>query len=207
MIVLGPSGIGKTEFVLDLVLKKDIIYDKHIEKVYYLYNNDQQRFAEVEKIAPYITFIKTIEEIPEDHGVSRLIVYDDKLVEFQRNKEYKIHIEDMFIRRSRHSQTSCIVILQTLFGTGIRTVANNATYTVVFDSPRNKMELGYLSREICPGTCSFLRDIMKDASSSRPYQYLLFDSTASMPNKYRIRNFVYLDRDSKIYFPKNDSDT
>jgi hypothetical protein len=153
MIVIGPSGIGKSEFVLDLISHKDTAYSQHIDEVYYLCNNFQSRFVDFSSAYPWIYFIQTLDEIPFDNKqCSMLIVYDEKLLEFQKNKSLKNHIEDMFIRTSRHSNISCIVILQTLFGTGWRTIANNSTYTVIFDSPRNKQELGYLCREMYPGS-------------------------------------------------------
>jgi hypothetical protein len=201
MVVLGASNMGKTEFVLDIITNREKVFASDVKLVYYVCSSFQSRFKEIENLDPSIIFITSLAQLPDDIPEFTLIVYDDKLVDFQNNKAERIHLTNMFIGKARHGNIGCILILQTLVGTGLRSIASNATYTIVFSSSRNKTELLYLSREFGLWGVSFITSVLKDISN-KPFEYILFDGTPCMPEKYRIRNFVYLKPNSKIYFLK-----
>ncbi|WAR10281.1 hypothetical protein MAR_035357 [Mya arenaria] len=54
--VIGPSNVGKSTFVFQLLKHANGAFTKPIQAIYYCYGVDQPLFAEMKKAIPHMTF-------------------------------------------------------------------------------------------------------------------------------------------------------
>jgi hypothetical protein len=201
-VIVGTSGCGKSELILDIIQNREICYGVKIPQVYYVYSIYQRKFEEFSQKNKDVYFYASYDEVPAPNGIPTLVIYDDQMSNIQSDLKLLQHIVEAFTKR-RHSNISFLFTLQSLFGHGLKVIMNNATYTILFDNKRSRQEITYLSRQLFPGTGNFLQEAMRDVSR-HPYQFLLIDSSPTTIDKFRVRNFIYCTPQSKIYTLKDD---
>lgn len=112
---------------------------------------------------------------------------------------------DLFTKGSHHYNISVIFVTQNIFnqGRGRRDISLNAHYIVCFKSPRDKLQIRHLARQIHPEKPEFIQEAYNDATS-KPYGYLLFDLTQTTHDRYRYRTSIFsTDNPSNVvYVPK-----
>lgn len=205
MCVYGTSLSGKTSLVLDLIANRDKVFKVKVNKVFYIYTSMQKVFEEFVKVHPDVTFTTDQNDIPSNPEEPLLIIYDDKMIQFQSSDN--TYISDVFIQKNHHSGVFTILILQSLFPKNLKCVTSNSTYHIVFPNFRDKSALSHLARQVCPGQPQFLHEAMKDCCATQKFGYLLLDCSSSQHDKFRCRNFIYPTISSKIYVPKDGADT
>ena len=145
-IISGPTGVGKTEFILEVIRSKLVQpFPKH---VYYMYNIEQdfiKSWNDTETVP--ITFIKGLEFGKMDTSESSLLVIDDLIL--STNKD----VAEMFILGSHHKHISLFFITQNLFPNDpvFRLMSANTHYYVIFHSQRNFRQVHTLGRQIFVG--------------------------------------------------------
>jgi len=202
MLCIAPSSSGKTWFVLDLLSKKDVIYNTTSKHIYYVYTHYQQIFDDYKAKHSDITFTKEIPDIPENNPDKIIIVLDDLLVSHNNSKNSK-EITEWFIANSHHRNAAVIATWQYLFPKFLKTVSTNASYYVLFPMKRDKQSLDILNRQLFPEFPNLIREALDDIQKTN-YGFLLIDCTAEAKFPSRLRNFIYPRLDSKIYIPKED---
>jgi len=145
-IISGPTGVGKTEFILEVIRSK--LVHPFPKRIYYMYNIEQdfmKSWNETETLP--ITFIKGLEFGKMDTSESSLLVIDDLIL--STNKE----VAEMFILGSHHRQISLFFITQNLFPNDpvFRLMSANAHYYVIFHSQRNFRQVHTLARQVFVG--------------------------------------------------------
>jgi hypothetical protein len=195
-LVIAPSFSGKTWFILDLIKKRNIVYNTKIDHVFYVYSNHQSLFDKFASSHSEVKFTKEIPEIPEGNKENILLIFDD----CQHHHEAKDnkYISEVFTALSHHRNVSVICSWQTLFPKQLKTVSNNATYYIIFPLRRNKCGLDILNRQLFPENPGTIRNAMNDVEKTK-YQYLLIDCSAEQSNEFRIRNFIYPTKNAKFY--------
>ena len=98
MVVCGPSQVGKTFFVADLLRKQKDLFDKEIDRILWVYGVDQKEFFqkmknEIETSIEFRADFPT-EEISKDNLNKKdehlCLVIGEEL--FRENYEYLINI-------------------------------------------------------------------------------------------------------------------
>ena len=133
-----------------------------------------------------------------DNGKRGLVVLDDLMAETDSR------VTNLFTKKSHHSDTSVIYLVQNLFSKNkeSRTISLNAQYMIVFKNPRDSSQLANLARQMYPGRGAFVQEAFADATAS-PYGYLLIDLKQNTPDDMRLRTSVLPDDAHQwVYVPK-----
>ena len=132
-------------------------------------------------------------------GKLGLVVLDDNMM-----AETDGRVTTLFTKKSHHSDTSDIYLVQNLFQKNkeSRTISLNSQYMVVFKNPRDASQLANLARQMYPGRSAFVQEAFADATAS-PYGYLLIDLKQKTPDDMRLRLSVLPDDAHQwVYLPK-----
>jgi GTPase SAR1 family protein len=197
IMICGPTGSGKTEWVKRLLYNLDSMYSSNpIKEVIYCFGVWQKTFEVLERELSFITFHEGLPdpEYLKNSGVHRLFVLDDLLQECVDSPD----IRKIFTQGCHHNNLSVIFISQNLFqqGKNARTISLNCWYLVLFKNFRDIMQIKTLSRQ--SGLGKKLISAYTDAVSV-PYGYLVVDFAPGVEDKYRLRSRVFPGEDSWIY--------
>ena len=113
-------------------------------------------------------------------------------------------VTNLFTKKSHHSDTSVIYLVQNLFPKNkeSRTISLNSQYMVVFKNPRDASQLANLARQMYPGRGAFVQEAFADVTAS-PYGYLPIDMKQNTPDDMRLRTSVLPDDAHQwVYVPK-----
>ncbi|KAM3936868.1 vomeronasal type-2 receptor 26-like [Leptodactylus fuscus] len=113
-----------------------------------------------------------------------LTIVDDLMESASQNGE----IEKAFTKYVHHRNLSIFYLVQNIFcqGKKSRTIALNTKYMVLFNNPRDKLQVMILARQMYPGKTRFFLEAFEDATRN-PYGYLLVDLRGSTPEDMRLR--------------------
>ena len=90
-----------------------------------------------------------------------MVVLDDLMAETDGR------VTQLFTKKSRHSNTSVIYLVQNLFPKHkeSRTISLNAQYMLVFKNPRDASRVTHLAKQMHPGRVNFVQEAFKDATN------------------------------------------
>ena len=126
----------------------------------------------------------------DSDGKRGLVVLDDLMAETDGR------VTNLFTKKSHHSNTSVIYLVQNLFPKNkeSRTISLNSQYMVIFKNPRDASQIANLAKQMYPGRGAFVQEAFTDATAS-PYGYLLIDLKQSL-----IRTTMHAQLDRKQTF-------
>ncbi len=199
VVVSGPTGSGKTQFVYCLI--KEEMFSPWPENIVWLYSEWQEIYETVLHFMPHVQFIRgTPAGIYKKFQPfsSNLLVLDDQMCEAGENRE----ILELFTKGSHHRNLSIIFIVQNLFYKGpvMRTISLNTQYYVIFKSPRDKSQIRSMSIQMYPGNSHFLVDSFEDATKE-PYGYLVIDLRPETEDAFRVRSNIIPGEETVVYNP------
>ena len=178
-IVAGPTGCGKTTFVARLLRNAPSMINPAPEHITCYYGEWQSASENLN-----IPNVRLEQGLPTvfDTGKRNVVVLDDLMGETNGR------VTDLFTKKSHHSNTSVIYLVQNLFPKHkeSRTISLNAQYMVVFKNPRDASQVTHLAKQMYPGRVKFVQEAFKDATSV-PYGYLLVDLKQDTPEDMRLR--------------------
>ena len=186
MCVVGPSHSGKTTFTLELLDRRNEIFDCQPNRVIWCYGIYQHELNAILNKKGYIVHpgIIPVSKIqPYD-----IVVFDDLLNESTSSKE----VTDMFTKTAHHKPCFIIFIMQNLFPPGkeSRTRALNTQYYIIFKNPRDKSQLEVLARQILPRKSKSLIDLFETVTQ-KAHNFLLIDLTQECPEEFRYRSNIF----------------
>ena len=194
-IVAGPTGCGKTTFVARLLRNASGMIDPVPERVTWYYGEWQSAYENLD-----IPNLHLQEGLPTyfDAGKRNVVVLDDLMAETDRR------VTDLFTKKSHHSNTSVIYLVQNLFSRNkeSRTISLNTQYMVVFKNPRDASQITNLAKQMYPGRVKFIQEAFADGTST-PYGYLLVGLKQDTPEDLRLRTSILPDDVVQyVYMPK-----
>lgn len=201
-VVSGPSNCGKTFFVKDVIVNASKIISHKIENIVYVYSCWQPTYDQLLKVCN-INFVEGIPEslcddalLPPDKN--NLLIIDDLMSDASNN----IEVQNVFTKYVHHRNLSCIYLVQNLFiqGKSSRTISLNTNYLILFNNPRDKLQISLLGRQMFPGNSKYFMEAFSDATGTS-FGYLLIDYKAKTPDHFRLRTNLLSDR-PVVYLPK-----
>lgn len=178
LVIIGPSGKGKTNFMIDLIMKhlwyeKIYILAKDLEEDLYVFLKDFFKKCK-EKLgseAVEAQFFNELEDLPDinslDKNIQTLFIFDDFVLENHQDA-----IEEYYLR-GRKKNASMMYLTQNYFDTPIN-IRKNSDYFVLFDV-EDKKELRSIAdthsnRISFQQFIKFYREILNS-----PYDFMLID--------------------------------
>ena len=176
-MVVGMTGSRKTVWVQSLLQQAQTVIDQPLERIIWCYSQWQNFYTQLLMMIPTIEFLKGIPESLEnasylDVNIRSLIVSDDQMIESGKDNR----IVNLFTKGWHHRNLSVIYIVQNLFhqGKGNRSISLSSHYLVLFENPRDKLQILTLPKQMHPSeTAWFIKEY--EEAVRRPYGYLFVD--------------------------------
>jgi len=193
-IVSGPTGSGKTNFVMRLIDNVDAMIEPPPSKIVYYFGEYQPLFDRY----PRVDFRHGTPKLGEVEKLSgALVVFDDMMGEVDER------LTSVFTRGSHHRNVSVVFMVQNFFNRSkhMRTISLNAQYIVLFKNPRDNSQFAHLAKQLYPHNGRFAQEAFADATT-QPYGYLLLDLRSEQDEDLRLRTNIFPGERQVVYVPK-----
>ena len=192
MIISGPSKSGKTSFVIEMLRRKDVLFQHPIRRTFWFHGAAQSSVHDMLRQDMGVILKHGIpnEDDFEPVGQYDLVVLDD----LQHEMKNDSHITSLFLKHSHHRQFFVIVLQQNIYGDKEQRYRNaNAHYWVAFNNPRNQRQVSeFLSRMYASGGKHAIERIFAHILETEGnYGYLFVDFTPDMRSDLRLRSHVF----------------
>ena len=188
MLIIGPSGFGKTNTLLHLIDKfhpidKIYLYAKDTDEEKYQYLINKREQAGIKKLNDPHAFIEysndmndvleNINNYNKNRDKKVLIIFDDMIPDIMRSEKFKVIVKELFIR-CRKLNISIVFITQFYFRTPKDARLNSTHYILM--KIGNKKELESIAEENS-GHLDF-KDFLKiyNYCTNEPYSFMMVDT-------------------------------
>jgi len=199
-IVAGPTQAGKTEFVINILKEKELLFDDPLQNIYWAYGekNDKQ-LQRIQNIEPNIEFIEgfpSLDFINPDE--TNLLILDDLMDEIGKNQA----CSNLFTRGSHHKNITVIAIIHNLFNQQkhSKTISLNTRYYFLFKSPRDNQQTAYFGRQMFPNAKNFLPSALAIATQQQ-YGYLGIDLHTRTLDSFRVFTGIFRHQIPLVFIP------
>ena len=192
-LVAGPTGCGKTEWVIRFITHVNELMCPAPARIIYSYSEWQPSYW---RLPSTVELVEGIPILPECSDDSILLVVDDQMDKINAD------VSRLFTKGSHHRNISVIYIVQNVFDKNkdFRTVSLNTHYLVVFNNPRDRTQVVHLAKQMYPGQTDYVKDAFSKAVKN-PYGYLLVDLKQTTPDTYRLRSYIFPGENQEVYLP------
>ena len=189
-IVAGPTMVGKTHFVNELIENRDKLITTPPQNIVWFYGERTKLIEKSEQNSIY----HFVEGIPPDYSAyihptkPNLFVFDDLMLEISKNEQ----MVDLITKKAHHKNISIILILQDIFykGSERKTLLRNAQYITLFCNPLDLSGVYSLGFRIAPKRISKFINLF-EAITSKRYGYLVIDGKSTTPLGARFRTDIF----------------
>ena len=186
--LVGSSGSGKTNFVLNIIKKSGRLFSQKPDRVIIIYKVFQEIYNSFDEYLPTSHYVEEecdLEELTKSNTERLLIICDDLYFSKKLNE-----ISEHFLIKGRHRNTSWIVLTQSIFNqSALKNISRNSTHMTLFKSVRLN-EPHILFSQLRPRSSKVLQDIYSDATE-KPYGYLDIDLSQTCPDKLRYKTDLF----------------
>jgi len=199
IVIAGPTGSGKTRFVLDCLkhcmfevapteLNTEDLDRTYPDRLIWVYGEWQPLYKEVQKLYPNVEFVKEINfELNPDQR--NLVILDDFMIRAANDK----NVAQLFIQGSHHRNATIIYIVQNLFiqGSQARNIQLNTQYFVLMKTNRDFEQITRLGSQLFEkeDRTGFV-DAFRDATR-KPHSYLLVDMHQKTESAWKLRSGIF----------------
>jgi energy-coupling factor transporter ATP-binding protein EcfA2 len=206
ILVAGPTGCGKTQFLVKLLTTMNAI-EPAPQRIVWAYSEWQPAYDELRSaLSGRIRFIRDYDATELynsiDANFRNVLVLDDQMdADGTRGGDGAVALTKFFTQGSHHRNLTIVYVVQNLFNKDrtMRTVNLNSHYQVLYKNPRDKTQVRTLAQQMYPNNSRFLVDAFEDATAA-PYSYLVLDLRPETPEDLRVRAKVF-DKDAVVYVP------
>lgn len=211
VLVAGPTGCGKTQFLIKLLTTPGAIRPQP-ERLVWVYSEWQPAYDVLRKeLGTRIQFVKDYDAAAlyeSFHPQTRnILILDDQMDSGEtRGGDGAAALTKFFTQGSHHRNLTVIYIVQNIFNKdrAMRTVSLNAHYLVLFKNPRDKTQVRTLAQQMFPSNPRFLVDAFENATAE-PYSYLLLDLRPETQDDVRVRAKVFDGATRAVVYIPNES--
>ena len=163
MLVVGPRGAGKSEFVKQLLSLKCYVMTDPTERIVWFYGRHQpDLFCSLTEEIPSIQFYESLPtniEVMFGRSKRNICIIDDLMQSACGNQ-----LVGNLFTNGRHLNLSVVFVSQNLFYAGkkCRTISLNSTYIVVFKNPRDQTQIRHLACQMFPSKPKLLQVAYKE---------------------------------------------
>jgi hypothetical protein len=189
-IVAGPTGCGKTFFLLDFIKHANEVVKPQPTQILWCYGTYQTVFDTIQGVEFH-------DGIPDVSQLQRgtLLILDDLM------HEAGDKVDKIFTKYSHHKDVSVMFLTQNIFHKGARTMTLNSHYLVLFKNPRDVSQISFLARQMFPTKSKFMLDAFADATS-KPFTYMVVDLKADADERHRLRSGIFPNQPNYVYLPR-----
>ena len=195
-ILVGPSNVGKTQWLLSLIQQRDEMFTPTVTRVIYCYMAFQEIFDRSLKNGDGVEFVQGM-DFTIRPGDRTLLILDDLQLQ-----SYGKQIAELFTVRCHHDSISCLYVSHTVFQNdpSYRVASLNAKYFILFKSIRSVGQVNHLARQLFANKTQS-RNVIRafEHSTRQRYTYLLVDLTQNTPNHLRLRTQILPSEGEKIH--------
>ena len=156
-IVAGPTGCGKTTFVVSLLRHYHTLVNLPPEKITLYYGEWQPLYFILSSIHPNLECIE---------GLPDLSSFDSKNRNVELMSEMEERVTKLFTKKSHLCNMTVVYLVQNIFPKGkeSRTIRINAQYMVLFKNPRDNTQVVNLTKQMFPGRVKYMQEAFRDAT-------------------------------------------
>jgi energy-coupling factor transporter ATP-binding protein EcfA2 len=208
ILIAGPTGCGKTEFLVQVLKGKAI--QPSPQRIIWIYSEWQDAYDRICKAYASVTrqkieFVKQFNDrLYEtlDRRVRNLVILDDQMENHDMQRKGGTGLAKFFTQGSHHRNLTVIYVVQNLFhqARAMRTISLNSHYLILFKNPRDKLQIRNLASQMYPSQTEFLVRAYEDATSV-PYGYLVVDLRPDTPEDLRVRTNILDATSTYVYVP------
>ena len=191
VIIAGPTGSGKTQLLMDLIMQANSVADPPPTEIIYCYSEWQSAFDKIGEadLAVPVTFYRGLMDVKREistDGKNRWFIVDDLMNEATQGGKS----DALFTKYSHHLNLTVFLVVQNLFLKSLRTVSVNTQYFFIGKNPRDASSVTNLAKQMAPGDTPRFIEAYKDATD-KPYSFLFVSARQETPDKVRlIKNFA-----------------
>jgi hypothetical protein len=197
ILVAGPTGCGKTYFVMKLIMND--MFTTRFDRIVLVYSEWQPLYDDLRLYRPDTEFVR---ELNEDlyHSFDRtrdnLVILDDQMT----SGGSKGTTTNLFVQGSHHRSITIIYLVQNFYekNKNQRTLSLNTQYIILFKNPRGLSQAMSFGKDMFPTKGHAFVDVYKDATIEAN-GYLLVDNRVDTPDSYRLRSRIFPHESNDVY--------
>ena len=192
-IISGPTGCGKTAWVLNFIRHIKDLVNPTPTKIIYSYSEWQPAF---QNLPSHVNLVQGLPSVPAYSHEPLLIILDDQMNETDQT------VNDLFTKGSHHRNISIVYIIQNLFSKNKhhREISLNAHYLVIFKNPRDVSQIIHLAKQMFPGKTDYLKSAFTQATK-QAHGYMIIDCNQNTPETLRLRSNFFPGETQKVFVP------
>jgi hypothetical protein len=171
--ICGPTGSGKSSFVMKILEHRQKIFSQKVEGVIYCYTEMEKSFVNppggpVKFHYGLPTQAELMEYIDSFKGKFFLLIVDDMMSEIGESSIF----QDCSTKLSHHRNFSYISVCQNIFSPGKKARAQsiNSHFYILTRTCRDLRQISTLGSQLFPGKGSKFLDIYRDAVDNPLYK-------------------------------------